>query len=35
MGTLSTNEKWNARTTISPSYKQMDARDILGKLLNM
>lgn len=35
MGTLGTNDKWNARTAVSPSYKQMDARDFLAKLLDL
>lgn len=32
---LKTSDNWETRSTVSDRYKQMDARDILGKLLNM
>lgn len=35
MDDLKTSDDWETRTTVSPKYKQMDAEDILGKLLNM
>ncbi len=35
MNDLKTNENWEPRSTVSDKYKQMDVRDILGKLLNM
>ncbi len=35
MNDLSTSEDWETTTTVSSRYKQMDAKDIFGKLLNM
>ena len=35
LGSLSSNAKWDAQTTISDKYKQMDAESLLKKILNM
>lgn len=35
MSTLRTSDNWEPRSTVSNRYKQMDAKDIFGKLLNM
>lgn len=35
MGDIKTTDGWETRTTVSDKYKQMDAKEILGKLLNM
>ena len=35
MGDLKTTDGWEPRTTVSAKYKQIEAKDILGKLLNM
>ena len=35
MDELKTASEWDAETTVSPKYKQVDARDVFGKLLNM
>lgn len=35
MDDLKTSDDWETRTTVSSKYKQMDAQDIFGKLLNM
>lgn len=35
MGSVSTNSNWDSQTTISPKYKKMEAKDILGKILSM
>jgi hypothetical protein len=35
MGSLKTSDKWETRSNISPRYKQIDANDIFGRLLNM
>ena len=35
MNDLKTSGDWETRSTVSDKYKQMDARDIIGKLLNM
>ncbi len=32
---LTTNDKWDAETTVSDKYTKMDAEDIFGKLLDM
>ena len=35
MDDLKTSDDWETRSTVSDKYKQMDAKDIFGKLLNM
>lgn len=35
MDELKTSDDWEEQTTVSGKYKQMDARDVLGKLLSM
>lgn len=35
MNELSTSEDWETQSTVSSRYKQMDAKDIFGQLLNM
>ncbi|MBM6992158.1 MAG: DUF4292 domain-containing protein [Prevotella sp.] len=35
MNDLTTSEDWETQSTVSSRYKQMDAKDIFGKLLNM
>lgn len=35
MSEVKTDDKWEARTTVSNKYKRVEAQDILGKLLKM
>ena len=35
MDDIRTTSDWDTETTISPKYKQVDAKDIFDKLLNM
>lgn len=35
MDGFKTNDNWDAETTLSSKYKQVDANDVLGKLLSM
>lgn len=35
MDKLRTSDDWETRSTVSPRYKEMDAKQILGKLLDM
>ena len=32
---LSTNDKWDVRTTVSPKYKKIETDDILSKITNL
>lgn len=35
MSDISTDDRWDSRTTISDKYKKVEAKDVLGKILKM